>query len=206
METVRKLLLSKEVKGPLPAFTGVQLVYFIFLVGAEPRVGRKKLTRLLGVGEGSVRTMLSRLTELGYVTSTRSGVELTANGSKIYEALREYLSPPIKVDFPMPWDSIHNYGIVLKGLAERVSTGIEERDEAVRYGASAAMVLTCLQDGIHMPKITNLSIERPEFAQHITSFFKPEVGDVIIITGAETEHDAKYSALAAALKILIGKA
>ncbi|MDW8084564.1 MAG: DUF4443 domain-containing protein [Candidatus Caldarchaeum sp.] len=205
MESIRKLLLSKETKGPLPAFTGVQLVYLILLVGSEPFIGRKKLTQLLGVGEGSVRTMLSRLVSLGYVVSTRSGITLTETGRKLYETLRNLVSPLMKVDFAMPWDAYHNYGVVLRGAAGKVSTGIEERDEAVRHGASAAMVLTCEPDGIHMPKVTNLSVERPEFAEQIKSFFKPVEGDVIIVAGAPTDHQAKYSALAAALKVLFEK-
>ncbi|MDW8063510.1 MAG: DUF4443 domain-containing protein [Candidatus Caldarchaeum sp.] len=206
METIRKLLSSKEMKGPLPAFTGVQLVYMILLLGSEPFVGRKKLTQLLGVGEGSVRTMLTRLSSQGYVVSTRRGITLTEAGRKVYESMRKLISPLLKVDFAMPWDAVHNYGVVVKGMAEKVSTGVDERDEAIRHGASAAMVLTCQSDGIYMPRITNLSTERPEFAQQIQSFFKPDTGDVIIVAGAPTEREAKYSALAAGLKILFGKA
>lgn len=205
MEQLRKLFLAKEGKGPLPAFTGVQLVYLIMLVGAETFVGRKRLTQLLGIGEGSVRTMLSKLAEWGMIASTRSGVTLTEKGRRLYEALSSALSPLMKVGFEMPWTASENYGVVVKGKADMVASGLEERDEAVRNGAAAAMVLTSLPDGIHMPRISNLSVERPDFAEKVSSFFKPSAGDVIIIAGADEERKAKFSALAAALKLLFGK-
>lgn len=206
MESIRKLLFTRQVKGPSPAFTGIQLLYLIFLVGSEPFIGRKRLTQLLGLGEGSVRTMLQRLSRLGYAKSTRSGIVLTENGKQLHESLMNVVKTVKKVDFEMPWKAAVNYGVVLRGLADRVSTGVDERDEAVRHGALAAMILAKLSDGLYMPKITNLSVERPEFANTVEAFFQPDVGDVIIITGAETEHDARYSALAAAFKLAFGKA
>ncbi|MEM4574173.1 MAG: DUF4443 domain-containing protein [Candidatus Caldarchaeum sp.] len=205
MESIRKLLFTRQVKGPSPAFTGIQLLYLIFLVGSEPFIGRKRLTQLLGLGEGSVRTMLSRLSRLGYAKSTRSGIVLTDNGKQLHEKLTLIVKSLKKVDFEMPWEAAVNYGVLLRGVADNVSTGVEERDEAVRHGALAAMILAKLSDGLYMPKITNLSVERPEFANTVEAFFQPEVGDVIIITGAGTEHEAKYSALAAAFKLVFGK-
>ncbi|BAJ50370.1 conserved hypothetical protein [Candidatus Caldarchaeum subterraneum] len=205
MEALRKILSVKEGKGPSPTFTEPQLVYLIFLIGSEPYIGRKRLKELLQLGEGSVRTMVSRLMKRGLAVSTRGGVALTEKGEEVYERLKKLVSPLRKISFKMPWEAPANYGLVVKGLAERISTGLEERDEAVRHGASAAMVLTFLSDGVHMPRVSNLSVERPEFAEQVKSFFKPEVGDVIIITGAEDEPRAMYSALAAALKILLGK-
>ncbi|MEM4353204.1 MAG: DUF4443 domain-containing protein [Candidatus Caldarchaeum sp.] len=206
METLRQFFLDKELKGPSPAFTPIQLLYVILLLGSCTVLGRKRLRNYLGLGEGSVRTMLARLVEKGLALSTQKGLSLTDKGRQLYDYLRKFLTPVTPVPFQMPWQAGHNYGLVVKGLAEKVSTGVEERDEAIRNGASAAMVLTYMLDGLHMPRVANLTVEQPRFAQQVVEFFKPSVNDVVIIAGADEDLKARYAALAAAMKLVVGKA
>ncbi len=206
MEALREVLQARELRGPSPAFTPVQLVYAVLLIGSSGFLGRKRLKDYLGIGEGSVRTMLSRLIGNGLAMSTRNGLSLTQKGKQLYERLKNSLSPIKQVTFEMPWKAKCSYGLVVKGYADKVSTGVEERDEAIRNGASAAMVLTYMPNGLHMPRITNLSAERPDFAQKIVEFFNPSPNDVIVITAADDEGKARYSALAVALKLFLGKA
>ncbi|MEM4190152.1 MAG: DUF4443 domain-containing protein [Candidatus Caldarchaeum sp.] len=206
METLRQLFLDRELRGPSPAFTPIQLVYAIILLGSYTVLGRKRLKDYLGVGEGTVRTMLTRLTEKGLALSTQKGLSLTDKGRQIYEHLKKFLTSVTVVTFKMPWQAEHNYGLVVRGLADKISTGIEERDEAVRNGASAAMVLTYMLDGLHMPKVANLTVEQPDFARQIVELFKPSVNDVVIVAGADDGVKARYAALAAAMKLVMGKA
>ncbi|MEM2095646.1 MAG: DUF4443 domain-containing protein [Candidatus Caldarchaeum sp.] len=206
METLRQLLEVREVRGPAPAFTPVQLLYAVILIGSSAVMGRKRLKELLGIGEGSVRTMLSRLVSNGLASSSREGLRLTEKGMELYSYLNKTISELKRVVFEMPWDAKHNFGLVVRGMAGRVSTGVEERDEAVRNGASAAMVLTYTESGLEMPRVSNLSLERPEFAGKIISLFNPSVGDVVIIAGADDEMRSRYAALAAAVKLAVGKA
>ncbi|MEM1946335.1 MAG: DUF4443 domain-containing protein [Candidatus Caldarchaeum sp.] len=206
METLRQLFLDRELKGPSPAFTTVQLLYAVFLLGSHTVLGRKRLTDYLGIGEGSVRTMLTRLTEKGLAVSTQKGLSLTDKGRELYDYLKKFLTAVKAVSFNMPWQAQHNHGLVVKGLADRVSTGVEERDEAIRNGASAAMVLTYMFDGLYMPRVANLTVEQPHFARQVVEFFKPSVNDVVIIAGADDDVKARYAALAAAVKLVVGKA
>ncbi len=205
MEALREIFQDHGPRGPSPAFTPVQLVYAVLLIGSSDFLGRKRLKDYLGIGEGSARTILSHLVKKGLATSTRKGLSLTQKGKQLYEYLKSSLSPIKQITFEMPWTAKCSYGLVVKGCAELVSTGIEERDEAIRNGASAAMVLTYMPNGLYMPRITNLSVERPDFAQKIIDLFNPSENDVIVITAADDERRARYSAFAVALK-LIGKA
>jgi len=205
-EMLRELFADVGVKGPTPAFTPVQIVYTILLLGSSEEIGRKRLKERLKIGEGSVRTLLSRLLSKGVITTTKKGIILTEKGRKLYAYLKQHLSPVLRIDFAMPWQPPHNYGVLVRGCAEKVSSGIDERDEAIRNGALAAMVLTQMMDGLYMPRVTNLSQERPDFAENVLKLFNPTVGDVIIIAGSDDENKAMYSALAAALKLLTEKA
>ncbi|MEM1943601.1 MAG: DUF4443 domain-containing protein [Candidatus Caldarchaeum sp.] len=206
MEALRQLLEVREVRGPAPAFTPVQLLYAVILIGSSAVMGRKRLKELLGIGEGSVRTMLSRLVSSGLAFSSREGLRLTEKGMELYSYLSRTVSELKRVVFEMPWTAKHNFGVVVRGMAGKVSTGVDERDEAVRNGASAAMVLTYTESGLEMPRVSNLSIERPEFAGKIISLFHPSVNDVVIIAGADDEVKSRYAALAAAVKLFVGKA
>ncbi|MCS6770049.1 MAG: hypothetical protein NZ570_06410 [Candidatus Caldarchaeum sp.] len=206
METLKQLSRAREFKGPSPAFTAIQLIYAVILIGSSAVMGRKRLTSQLGLGEGTVRTMLARLVSWELAFSTREGLRLTQKGVDLYQFLTKTITELKRVEFEMPWTAPHNYGVVVKDAADRVSTGVEERDEAVRNGASAAMVLTYLADGLHMPRVSNLSVERPDFAEKVIKFFTPSENDVILITGADDEAKARYSALAAAVKLVVGKA
>jgi hypothetical protein len=66
METLQKLSELRDLKGPSPAFTKVQLAYALMVVGGAEGVGRKRLAQLLGLGEGNrqdygLKAGLSRL-------------------------------------------------------------------------------------------------------------------------------------------------
>ena len=47
--------------GPKPKFTIIDLIKFLFILQVRSPVGRKALSKRLGLGEGIIRTMLSRM-------------------------------------------------------------------------------------------------------------------------------------------------
>lgn len=199
MESLQEIA---QPKGPAPAFTPVQLAYALMVIGGEVGVGRKRLAQLLGLGEGTVRTMLSRLASAGLIRTTKKGLSLTEKGRQAFQSISTVVKSMGRPAFPLPWELEHSVGVLVKGMADKVVSGLEERDEAIRHGAEAAIILTREADGIHMPRISNISQERPEFAKNVEEFFKPSVGDVMIIAGAHDEQRALYAALAPALKLL----
>jgi hypothetical protein len=202
METLQKLSELRDLKGPSPAFTKVQLAYALMVGGAARRVWDVRgWPSFSGWGRGPSGTMVSRLASAGLIHTTRKGLSLTERGRQLYQSLTSIISSVGRASFPLPWDLKHSIGVLVRGLADRVLSGLEERDEAIRYGADAAIVLTREADGIHMPQVSNISRERPEFAKNVEEFFKPSVGDVMIIAGAQEERKALYAALAAALKL-----
>lgn len=188
--------------GPTPSFTPIHLLELLLYLGREAPVGRKKLSSSLKIGEGAIRSMLKRLVKAGIVDVTDEGCVLTSNGMKIYNKVSSMLIEVGLVDINMPWDHQYNYTVVLRGRSHLVKKGLEQRDAAIRAGAGAALVMTYLDNELHMPGVSILSREKPEFASEVVEKIKPGNGDAIIIVGADDYRKAKYGALAAAQTLL----
>ncbi len=194
--------LAEGQPGPTPSFTSINLLELILYLGKESPVGRKRLSSKLELGEGVVRNMLSRLEKAGIIKITKEGCVLTPEGLRMYEEISSVLIEKGQVDIPIPWSHPYNYVIVLKKRSHLVRIGLEQRDAAVRAGAEGAIVMTYVNNELHMPGVSILSIERPDFASQVIEKVRPEEGDVIIIAGAKDYRRAKYGALAAAQTIL----
>ncbi len=197
-----KKLVSSIRGGPAPHFEVVHAIMAIRIIGDHPGIGRKELSRRLGLGEGSVRTLLSKLKSNDLVTITKEGCTLSANGIEIYNWLNEKISPIYEVDLREIWEHQFSVGIVVKNGERLVRRGIEQRDVAIKFGAAGAMTLILKSGKLLMPEITNLSDEFPEFASKLIDNFFLKEGDVLIIAGASNLYDASYGALAAALLTL----
>ncbi|HDD56689.1 MAG TPA: DUF4443 domain-containing protein [Nitrososphaeria archaeon] len=205
MASVKKALerLTRRQPGPLPSFTRTQFMDLIMVIGRSGTIGRKRLSKLMGLGEGAVRTMLMRLKDDGLIEVVgKEGCKLTQRGKRIYRELERLIKDVGELKLELPWNHPSNYTIIVKNRANLVKRGLEQRDEAIRAGAKAAIILTYKDDKLMMPGVTNLMAEHPRFASSIIEVVKPENGDVIIIVGADDPLSARHGALAAAETLL----
>ncbi len=204
MSDVAELLqrLAEKQQGPLPTFTSTQILGVILYLGRVGRVGRKRLSMELGIGEGAVRNILGRLKASGLVEVERGGCRLSPEGERLYSTLSETIVEVGDPGAELPWEYPHNYMVVVRGRAGRVRRGLEQRDAAIRAGAEAVMVLTYHNGCLYMPGVANLTEERPEFSSKIVGRARPMEGDVIIITGAWSVVDARNGSIAAAQTLL----
>jgi len=191
-----------ETKGPTPSFNIQHLIYAILILGSKDSVGRKRLAELLGLGEGSVRTVLQKLRRAGLVVTSRGGCRLTDQGRSLFTTVSSSIPVLAQLDLKIPWKSLYNVGVVIRGAAGRVGSGLEQRDTAVRSGAESALVLVSKDGRLIMPQVSDLSAEQPSFAASLQDALRPRDGDVLIITGARDPYAARYAALAAAYTIL----
>lgn len=179
--------------GPKPLFDKAQVKRALELVGEFEPIGRKKLADKLGVGEGSIRTILSRLKEEGFVSSTTQGHVLTDKGeNELGGRTRKFLEVKMG-DLTVGEVDV---ATIVGGFADKVSLGIEERDEAIKVGAEGATVLVFKDNELKLPD-AELSIDEKINSQ-LLDFFQPNEGDVIIIATAEDKKTAERGALAAA--------
>ncbi len=201
-QLLKKQSLASQAKGPLPYFTSSHILYAVMKIGELGPIGRKRLSSEMQLGEGTTRTILNRLRKLNLVKESRKGYMLTLKGKRLYDEITSKITPPVDVKFEVPLQEEHKAAVLVHSAVGKVRMGIEERDEAIRAGANATLVLAMENGEVHMPKVSNLSRESPQLAASIIKNLNPADGDVIIITSANSKMTARYSALAAALLLL----
>ncbi|MBA3043514.1 DUF4443 domain-containing protein, partial [archaeon] len=94
-------------------------------------------------------------------------------------------------------------GAFIRKKAHKISSGIEQRDAAIKAGAVGATTIICKKKKLVFP-VANYSFEtkEPVLAESLHSKFMPEDNDVIIIGSANSLKMAEEGALAAALELV----
>jgi hypothetical protein len=202
---LRRLLssLASTPPGPRPSFQSFHVLEAILVIGREAPIGRKRLAEVLGLGEGAVRTLIQRLRAWSLVGVVgRGGCALSEKGEELLRELERRLRDVGPVKLELPWSHPASYALIARDAAGMVSRGLEQRDEAVRAGAKALMVLTYHGGRLLMPGVSDLSAERPEFASRLIRELGLVDGDVILISGGDSLAEARRGALAAAQTLL----
>jgi len=194
---------EQKAPGPSTTFTPFHIFSAIELLSKQP-LGRNKLAHRLGVGDGAVRTIISRLKDAELISNTKEGCMLTQKGQEVWGQFEQVF--PIRSEIPKTelTTSEFNYAFLVKDRGDKIKSGIDQRDAAIIAGAKRAIVLVANQGRLHVASV-NQSIEQeyPAAAAEILKKVKPQSNnDVIIIVGAETAVKAKTGAFAAAWSLL----
>lgn len=190
---------SKTAPGMSPEYSMAHVLKALQLISSGEGIGRQKLSREIGVGEGTVRTLIKRLRKEGLVESSRQGLTLTISGR---EVLSEILRLMKEIELPKTEVTIgsRDYAVLVKKAANHVRKGVEQRDAALFAGAMGATTLVFDGEHLFMPGIEM----KPDasISEMLIKHLKPERGDVIIIGSAETANSAEIGAKSATLKLM----
>lgn len=201
LDTLRQLA-EQRAAGPSPSFTEFHLATAIEIIGQQ-RIGRQALSQRLGLGEGATRTLIDRLLEARLAKISRRGCELTRSGLSILRRLTSKLGPKAKVRRSSITVGPYDFGILVRRAANKVSSGIEQRDAAVRVGANGTVTLVFKDGQLRIPSAGDSKImESPSVVEQIVENFRPAEKDVIVIAGGDTERLAEDGVRAAAWTLL----
>ncbi|MGB9842089.1 MAG: DUF4443 domain-containing protein, partial [Candidatus Bathyarchaeales archaeon] len=166
-------------------------------------IGRNKLAEKLNVGDGAIRTIISRLKDAGLIVTSREGCKLTEKGLRVWKSLEEVFPVRMEMERTPLTTSEYNYAFLVKNRGHKVKSGIEQRDAAIMGGAKRALVIVYKNGHLTIESVSD-SIEKdfPEAANKILQSLKPESNDVIIIAGADSHIKAKRGAFAASWVLL----
>ena len=196
-------VMQKIASGPTPSFNEAHVVKTLELIGKYGNVGRIRLSKELGLGEGTTRTLLKHLKNEGITQSSRSGILFSENGKKLFSDLPSQLSECMEVpNSPLTVGSC-NIAILVRNSAEAVGSGLEQRDIAIKSGAIGATTLIFSSNTLLMPNgEENLSESMPDLHDKLVSQFKPKENDVIIVGCGENLDIAEIGVKMAAIKLL----
>ncbi len=182
--------------GPTPKFSLFHVWKAYDVIYSQGPIGRKALSDALGIGEGSTRTILDKMMKEGSLDNTKQGAVLSERGRKKYKN-SGIIVCPIRIDGLTV--GTHDCAVLVKGMAERVGTGAEQRDEAVRAGALGATTLVFRGNRLFFPT----DPDKPDQGEIIPlrSSFNLEENDAVIVGTANSYEDAERGAVTAALSL-----
>ena len=193
----------KLAPGREPTFLEAHIITALRIISAEKTVGRIKLSKTLGLGEGVTRTLVKHLRKEGLVEVSRPGITLSKSGRKLLSDLKSRISGEIVIPKSSLTVGSFNIAILVRHAADAVAYGLEQRDTAIKAGASGATTLVFSGNMLTMPG-TNEDVfqDIQPIRDMLVSKLKPEENDVIIIGSANDKLSAEFGATAAALKLL----
>jgi len=196
-------LASPKGPGPSTTFSMFHIFYALELMAEKP-IWRNKLAEKLNVGEGAIRTIISRLKDSKLIVTSKEGCLLTDKGLSVWKNFEAAF--PKRVEFPKTplTTSEYSYAFLVKNRGDRVKSGIDQRDAAIMGGARRALVIVFKNNHLTIESIsTSLENDFPEAANVILKDLEPADNDVVIIAGADSPLKAKRGAFAASW-VLIG--
>lgn len=166
-------------------------------------VGRVMLAKKLDIGEGATRTLIERLKDEQIISVSKSGCALTRKGVDLWKKIEKVFPAKIELEKSKLTLSACNVALLVKGKANKVKLGMEQRDAAFLAGAKGATTLVMKKDKLTMPNEDRDTVETaPDIHKKIIGSLKPREGDVIVIGSADACNMAEYGAIAAALTLL----
>lgn len=197
---------SRYAPSRILSFNMAHVTVALQLMGRLGRVSRAVLMRELMLGEGSIKTMIKHMRMHGLVESSRAGVTLTSKGKGLYSRLSKVMVAEARVPKCSITVGEFNYAVRVKGIADAVRSGVEQRDAAIKVGALGATTLVYRGSRFIMPGSGNSVYIKEQDVMDRLKDLMPEEDDVIIIGSASNVKVAELAAKYAALITLFNNA
>lgn len=193
----------KIAPGPSPSFNEAHVIKTLELINNCQSIGRIKLSKELGLGEGTTRTLLKHLKKENLIQSSRNGVSLSEYGKKLFFDLSTKLSEGVEIP-PSPLTvGTFNVAVLVRDSANAIGSGMEQRDTAIKSGATGATTLIFVDNKLSLPiGDENISKSMPRLHDDLINKLNPNENCVIIVGSGETKEIAEIGAKMAAIKLL----
>jgi predicted transcriptional regulator len=194
---------SKIAPGRAPSFNEAQVVKALQTIGAYGTVGRVRLSKELGLGEGVTRTILKHLKKEELIKISRQGIRFSKHGKELFSYLRSKISEDIEVPNSLLTVGPFNMAVLVRNAAHGVRSGVEQRDTAIRVGAVGATTLVFSSSKLVMPcSEEDVFKDIPFIHDMLISKLSPKENDVIVIGSGENKTTAEIGAKMAVLELL----
>ncbi|NHI94437.1 MAG: DUF4443 domain-containing protein [Candidatus Lokiarchaeota archaeon] len=191
--------------GPQSFFNDYHFELVLRHISENTPIGRNKLASDLGLGTGSIRSIMKALKKFELIDSDQKGHSLTDLGKKVVENLEKKI-PKISFEIDLPKEiSIAEYNQVLfiKNVASKIKLGMDQTIAALKIDAKGALTIILRNDKFIIPNLySDLSKEFPNFIEKIQNLFNLENNDVVVIGSGENKQQAIKGAWAAVYTLI----
>ena len=188
--------------GRSPTFTEAHVVKALEEVSLRGTVGRLRLSKLLQLGGGEVRTLVKHLKSEQLIEVSTSGVSLSPRGRSMLSSLRVFMTEPLEVPSTPLTVGPSNIAVRVVGVRDFVRYGLEQRDAAIIAGAKGATTLIFSGNRLSMADTAEEVFSEDVAVHTLLSRMILEDGDVIVIGSADTKLRAELGAKMAAIRLL----
>ena len=174
------------------------------LINKEGFVSRFLLMKELGLGEGSIKTLIKHLKMEKLIITTNKGTTMSDRGRKIFEQMSHYICSEAQLPRSTISVSEFNHAILLRYVHFAIKQGVEQRDEAIKKGAKGATTLVFKDGKFLIPGSGyNALKEEKGIERHLKNELNPINGDIIIIGSDDINYvTAELASKSAALYTL----
>lgn len=128
-----------------------------------------------------------RLKKRGFVSSSSSGHTITKSGKNHLEK-RVFFTMPKELDADEITVEGKSMAFILKGVSERISDGLSQRDRAIMGGARGATTLVFERRMFRFPPSGETL--KKTLSEALTKKFQPQEHDVLVIVSAPSRREA----------------
>lgn len=199
--------LSEAADGRIaPAFKPYHAAVALILIGREQPLGRYELCEKMSIGEGSVRTLLKRLSEASLIEAEgKQGQKLTSKGKTLFDSITRDI--PLGLTLKIRKLVMYEFAFanLVKGCSSRISDGVRQRDEAIIQGgydkAGATTLIQKSRSLVMPPDDFHILQEYEQETLLVIESLRPDDGDVIIVGSADDESLAREVSMAAVMTL-----
>lgn len=203
MEIIQQLITRK---GPGHLFRPAHFFIALQVIEEKGPIGRYELGRILDLGGGSIRTLVNRMKDADLIAvEGKKGHILTERGKNVLIDIKKNLIAIQKLDLVEKLTNAKfNWGFQVRAISDKIGSGISLRDAAISVGANSITSLIYTEKGFNIPTFDEdyLDKEYPDLSKLILKLFNFQMGDVLVICGADSEIIAKLGGITAVLSLL----
>lgn len=183
------------------SFDIVHVFKTLQLIQERGHVSRDGLREELELGEGTVKTLLRHLKMQNLIESTNAGTTMTKNGNLFFSELSDSMPREIGLSKCAITLGKYNYAVLVKHMSSAIRSGIEQRDAAIKMGASGATTLLFKENKFLIPRIDYDALKDDHhLSEQLIENLHPKDGDVLIIgSDNRSKKKAEFAAKSAAL-------
>ena len=200
VKTLRKVA-DRYAPSRVLSFDMVHVFKTLQLIQENGHVSREKLCKDLGLGEGTIKTLVRHLKIQNLIESTNAGTTMTKKGNSFFSELLSSIPSEISLSKCAITLGKFNYAVLVKQMSSMIKDGIAQRDAAIRMGASGATTLLFKDNKFLIPQTDFDSLkDEHQLSEQMIKNLHPQDGDVIIIGSDNySRMKAEFAAKSAAL-------